>query len=50
LNAFLIKMINMLMFYSQSAQRRIRSMVASGANPVPRPQQRNSRPTETPQQ
>jgi len=25
-------------------------MVASGANPVPRPQQRNSRPTETPQQ
>ncbi|XP_027851738.2 insulin-like growth factor 2 mRNA-binding protein 2 isoform X3 [Aphis gossypii] len=35
---------------TQSAQRRIRSMVASGANPVPRPQQRNSRPTETPQQ
>lgn len=35
---------------TQSAQRRIRSMVASGANPAPRPQQRNSRPTETPQQ
>ncbi|XP_025419881.1 insulin-like growth factor 2 mRNA-binding protein 1 [Sipha flava] len=35
---------------TQSAQRRIRSMVASGANPVPRPQQpRTNRPTETPQ-
>jgi insulin-like growth factor 2 mRNA-binding protein 1 len=35
---------------TQSAQRRIRSMVASGANPVPRPQQpRTDRPTETPQ-
>ncbi|XP_050521834.1 insulin-like growth factor 2 mRNA-binding protein 1 isoform X2 [Daktulosphaira vitifoliae] len=34
---------------TQSAQRRIRSMVASGANPAPRPT-RNSRPTETPQQ
>ncbi|XP_050443142.1 insulin-like growth factor 2 mRNA-binding protein 1 isoform X3 [Adelges cooleyi] len=34
---------------TQSAQRRIRSMVATGANPAPRPT-RNSRPTETPQQ
>ncbi|VVC28880.1 Hypothetical protein CINCED_3A013841 [Cinara cedri] len=35
---------------TQSAQRRIRSMVATGVNPVPRTLQRNSRPTETPQQ